>query len=129
MGPAVGQTPGRHSWFRRQCRSCLVGKFHDVARERSFYATFVPPGASAQRTGELKASSTAVFGREGRRPGSGLGPLGPVRDVDGAVQEEDLGGGVRVDVVGAHEGLDVALGQALDDGHELLAHGVLEGAP
>jgi hypothetical protein len=63
-----------------------------------------------------------------RRPGSGPGSLEPVRAVDGAVEEEDLGGGVGVDVVGAHEGLDVALGQALDDGHELLAHGVLEGA-
>jgi hypothetical protein len=45
------------------------------------------------------------------------------------VEQKDLGGGVGVDVVGAHEGLDVALGQALDNGHELLAHGVLEGAP
>src|SRR5688572_11470006 len=86
-------------------------------------------GASGQRTGELEASRAAVFGAEGRRPGSGSGALEPVRDVDGAVQEEDLGGGVRVDVVGAHEGLDVALGQALDDRHELLAHGVLKGAP
>ena len=124
----MGQTPERHSWFRRQWRSCLLGTFHDVARERSFDATHAT-GASAQRTGELQASSAAVIGPEGRRHGSGSGPLEPVRDVDGAVQEEDLGGGVRVDVVGAHEGLDGALGQALDDRHELLAHGVLEGSP
>ena len=128
MGPAIGQTPERHSWFRRQCRSCLLGKVHDVARERSFDAAFVPPARPRSGQGNSKQAAR-VFGPEGRRPGSGSGALEPVRDVDGAVQEEDLGGGVRVDVVGAHEGLDVALGQALDDRHELLAHGVLEGAP
>jgi hypothetical protein len=47
---------------------------------------------------------------------------------DVSTEQEDLGTGIRLGVIGAHEGLYVAFGQAFDDCDEGLAHVVLEGA-
>ena len=46
----------------------------------------------------------------------------------GGFEDEDLGGEVGVDVVGAHEGQDGAAGEVFDRGDAVGAHGVLIGA-